>query len=203
MCSRFEMRWTKKDLEDLREILVQVSTPCVPWPDVKEEGTRDYAPSEVLPIFTPQGFVPMSWGFPLPKSRIINGRAESLLKKPLFQSLWSEGRCLIPATRFYEWHRERPYAIHTEDPLLFMAGLYRSTPRPDLGIFGEFIILTQASRPPMNRIHSRMPVLLPRHKLADYLSEERIPESFDAFLGANSSLILDPLHGEQLSFFDV
>ncbi|PKK40032.1 hypothetical protein ABB02_00827 [Clostridiaceae bacterium JG1575] len=203
MCSRFEMSWTKRDLENLREILAQFSAPSMPWPKEDPVGPQDYAPSEVLPIFTPQGFVPMRWGFPMGTKRIINGRAESLLKKPFFRSLWGEGRCLIPATRFYEWHRERPYAIHLKDSLLFMAGLFRPMPPCDRGPTGEFIILTQEASPPMNRIHSRMPVLVPRHALKDYLREEAIAESFNPFLGEGSALIIEPLHGEQLSFFDV
>src|SRR5512137_2477219 len=38
--------------------------------------------------------------------RSINARAESLEQKPLFRSLLKTGRCLVPASGFYEWKKE-------------------------------------------------------------------------------------------------
>ena len=60
--------------------------------------------------------------------RPINARAESLFEKPMFRPLLKAGRCLVPASGFYEWKKEGkrkvPFYFHLpESPLFAFAGL--------------------------------------------------------------------------------
>ena len=49
----------------------------------------------------------MKWGYENPKdnTRIINARSETVLERPLFRNDFEYRRCIIPATKFYEWKR--------------------------------------------------------------------------------------------------
>ena len=94
-------------------------------------------------------------------SKPINARAETLLEKPTFRGAIKQRRCLIPADGFYEWHTEgkikTPHHIHLKDGRLFaFAGLWEEW-------HGErtCAIITTEPNSLMERIHNRMPVILP------------------------------------------
>jgi putative SOS response-associated peptidase YedK len=89
---------------------------------------------------------------------LINARAETLAERPVFRDAFERRRCLIPADGFYEWEAipggtKQPYVFSPADahPLGF-AGLY--------GRRGTCAIVTSAARPPVDRLHDRMPVVL-------------------------------------------
>ena len=48
------------------------------------------------------------WGIPMIRksSLIINSRREKVMSSPIFSRLLDTGRCLIPASGYYEWKRE-------------------------------------------------------------------------------------------------
>jgi putative SOS response-associated peptidase YedK len=76
----------------------------------------------------------------------------------------------VPADGFYEWGGEggdrHPFWFHARrgDPLLF-AGLYRSD---DEGACG-FAILTTAANQTVATVHHRMPVIVPREQIDEWL----------------------------------
>ena len=51
----------------------------------------------------------MSWGFRqfTGSGLIINARAESVIDKPMFRDSILQRRCVIPASWFYEWNRQK------------------------------------------------------------------------------------------------
>ena len=119
--------------------------------------------SEPLALIVEHGKVVsrhMRWGFEGPKGGlIINARAETIRQKPMFSALAERQRCALPATGYFEWRKadRQKFAIACENKKLFyLAGLYR------YGANGlECVVLTQPPLPEIERIHNRMPVILP------------------------------------------
>lgn len=125
---------------------------------------------------------PMTWGF-LPhwakpdfRHRPINARAETVAQKPIFRDAWRRARrCLIPASGFYEWEQtlagKMPWAIAAADgELLAMAGIWDEWHDAEANAHSSFAILTRPAEPPVDRLHERMPVLIPLHHQALWLS---------------------------------
>lgn len=86
-------------------------------------------------------------------------------------------RCLIPADGFYEWAtqdgRKQPYRILMKDRSLFaLAGLWNTWKAPDGKPVESFTIITTAPNSLMEKIHNRMPVILPREEEAKWLNPE-------------------------------
>lgn len=98
------------------------------------------------------------WGFENPRSGapVINARAESLTKLPMFKELLATNRCLIPADGFYEWKDRQPYYFQLPNGHLFaFAGLWRND---------RCVIITRAADTAVRTIHDRMPfILTPEH----------------------------------------
>lgn len=103
---------------------------------------------------------------------LINARSETLDEKQSFKTAFARRRCIIPASGFYEWHREGekkiPYYISRRDksPMAF-AGLWemrKSEKISDDGLTEEILIsttiVTTKSHGEFANIHSRSPVVL-------------------------------------------
>lgn len=109
--------------------------------------------------------------------RPINARAESLEEKPLFRSLLRNGRCLVPASGFYEWKKEGkrrvPFYIHLpESPLFAFAGLYDTWQGPDGTPVLTYTIITCEPNELLAEVHNRMPVILSRKDEERWLSRD-------------------------------
>ena len=99
-------------------------------------------------------------------ARMINARSETVATLPAFRESLAKRRCIIPATRFYEWQKvgksRIPYTILRNDgfPMSF-AGLWASWRNPETH---ERVlscsIVTTAANTPMRSLHDRMPVIL-------------------------------------------
>ena len=139
--------------------------------DVKTDG--EVFPSDTVPVVASSralkpAVFPMEWGFVLPDGRrIINARSETARERPLFSEGMARRRCAVPAVCYYEWTHTGPrnkYAIRPPEGMTWLAGLYRlQAGRP------AFVILT---RPPVREItfiHNRMPVLLPRDRIGEWI----------------------------------
>lgn len=112
---------------------------------------------------SPNKGVLMQWGLIPPWTKdarsnfkMINARAETILEKPTYRTLFKNNRCLIPFNAFYEWKREGrskvPYLFHDKrEPYLAFAGLYEN---------GTFTIITTKANSSMKGAHDRMPVIL-------------------------------------------
>ena len=102
----------------------------------------------------------------------INARAETALDSPAFGPALRQRRCIIPVDAFYEWDRSvtphQPFAIGAaEDGLLALAGI--SSPPFDSAL-PSAAILTTSPDELLSPIHTRMPVILSRDALSDWLS---------------------------------
>jgi putative SOS response-associated peptidase YedK len=116
----------------------------------------------------------MRWGYQLGKRSLINTRAETIRDKDYYSADFSDHRCLIPASGFYEWdHRKNKYYLHTADPVLYLAGIYQLTADP----FAGFSIITRPAVQTL-AIHDRVPVILDRGKAAAWLNRAAVSDLF-------------------------
>ncbi len=131
--------------------------------------------SRTLELFK-WGLIP-SWAKdPKIGNRMINARAETLAEKPSFRAALKRRRCLIPADGFYEWKREgkskTPMYIQLKDGGLFaFAGLWEVWKSPDESLIKSCAIITTTPNTLVEKIHDRMPVILP-------------PQAYDLWLTA-------------------
>lgn len=101
-------------------------------------------------------------------NRLINARGETLAEKPSFRMAYKKQRCLIPATGFYEWRRNRDgrtktpmhIALKSGAPFAF-AGLWDVWHAPTGERIPSCTIITTEPNDLMAPIHNRMPVILP------------------------------------------
>lgn len=110
----------------------------------------------------------------------INARAGSLAEKPMFSPLLTSGRCLVPASGFYEWKKEGrrkiPFYFHLPgEPLFAFAGLYDTWQAPDGNALLTYTIITCQPNPLLAEVHDRMPVILTRENEERWLSHDSLP----------------------------
>ena len=118
---------------------------------------------------------------------MINARCETLAEKPSFRNLISRQRCVIPMQGFYEWSvlnsdRGKPtkqahYVSRADGEVMTVAGLWSSWIDPiqkqdDLAlkpVFKTCTIITTDANDALRPIHHRMPVILERDAVAQWL----------------------------------
>ena len=105
------------------------------------------------------------------KATTFNTKIETAHEKPSFRTAWERGRCIIPASGYYEWTgakgQKTPWFIspQTNLPVFFFAGLY--APLAEGGM--SCSILTRPALPELEHLHPRMPVMLSGGELMPWL----------------------------------
>ena len=125
---------------------------------------------------------PMIWGYSVEgaKGPVFNARSETAGERPMFRDGWASRRCVIPASGFYEWgpgadETKTKYAIQPMGAAVtFLAGIYRFEERRGVR-YPAFTILTREALGGMTAIHDRMPVILAREQIADWLDPAADP----------------------------
>lgn len=116
------------------------------------------------------------WGFPswTKNGVIFNARSETVFEKRMFRECIRTKRCAVPASRFYEWNgnKERFTFTREDGELLYLAGCYEQFDGED-----RFVILTTEADEVMQPVHDRMPVVLKKEQLADWIYDERAAEA--------------------------
>ncbi len=145
-------------------------------------GTRyEIFPTDMVAIVTREGaqnFIDgAKWGFKnhYDNRPLINARGETVDEKKTFKSMFEHGRCIIPATAFFEW-RKNPDGSKTKmqisvkaTPVFGMAGLYRAEHDETGNTILRCAIITTAANQAMTDIHDRMPVILPSERTGIWL----------------------------------
>lgn len=169
MCGRYIL-YTDDEQKEIRSIVDEVNRK-----HNVELKKGDIYPSQVAPVYWAQeGQMTldlMKWGYRIPtmKRLIINARSETVTEKRLFKKDFQEHRCLIPATGFYEWDKNKSKHLFSGDePLIYMGGIFRENVESK-----EFSILTHESSGPVAAIHDRMPVIIAKEHLIDFLNDEQ------------------------------
>jgi putative SOS response-associated peptidase YedK len=139
------------------------------------------------------GLIP-SWAKdPSIGSRMINARAETIEEKPAFRASFKRHRCLILADGFFEWKKilegkketKQPYCIRLKDDQPFaFAGLWDHWTSPTGDEKLTCTIITTAPNSLMAEIHDRMPVILDKDSMWDWLDLDASPIALHALLQA-------------------
>jgi len=98
------------------------------------------------------------WGL---RGKFVNLRAETVQAK-----FKTSGRCLVPASGFYEWQasagRKQPYYFSPADgPLLALGAIWERE---------TFSLITTEPNATLHGIHDRMPVIIARNDYAAWLA---------------------------------
>ena len=118
----------------------------------------------------PQAFG-MKWGYKLPDGKLIfNARSETAAQKAMFADGMRQRRCLIPADCYYEWQKtaqgKQKYQLAPSNANgFFLAGIYRIEQGSAV-----FSVLTKEPVESIAFIHHRMPVILPKEAMSDWLN---------------------------------
>lgn len=172
-----ELREIVKEMNRSRlaeQFLKQFQVSCSP------EG--EIFPSTVLPAIAMsksgiERVFPMKWGFRQKNGLLINARVETAAEKPTFCELWMNHRCVIPVSWYFEWdhdNHKKPvnkYALKpVQSGIIWLAGLYRMEDG-----FPAFVILTQQASERLSWMHDRMPVLLPKNFITEWINPGKNP----------------------------
>ena len=125
---------------------------------------RDITPGMTVPVLFGENAQvqkhTMRWGLHVKSIShlVINTRSETADVRPLTADSYHSRRCVLPARGFYEWDRDgnRYRFTFPDQHILLLGGIY------DLNE-GEkrFSILTKNANRDMEKVHERMPVIIP------------------------------------------
>ena len=137
------------------------------------------------------GLIPTWAKDPSIGSRMINARAETLEEKPAFRTAFKRRRCAILADGFFEWKKitegeketKQPYFIRMIDDRPFaFAGLWETWKSPDGEEKRTCTIITTTPNSLMAEIHDRMPVILDKISIWDWIDPETSSIALHALL---------------------
>jgi putative SOS response-associated peptidase YedK len=178
MCGRYQ--FTAEESAEILQIIQEVQEKCgAKAAEAVRQG--EVVPGCRMPVLvgTEAGPSPelMVWGFRMPKSLLINAKAETALEKPTFAESAKRRRCVVPSTGFFEWDGDRRKYRFTlpGSQALYMAGFYDVR-----GGVPSYVILTTAANDSMRKIHDRMPLVLTREQIGPWLTD---PDATERFLG--------------------
>jgi putative SOS response-associated peptidase YedK len=148
---------------------------------VEDTDNFNAYPTQLLPVIKKDndnltltnyhwGLVP-KWSEKMQDFRPLNNaRLETLMEKRTFSGLVAKQRCVVPADGYYEWRKNDegkkfPYFIKREhNETLFFTGLYQKNNNI------EFSVITTAAQGELTDIHHRMPVILKKEEIQNYLN---------------------------------
>jgi len=109
----------------------------------------------------------MTWGYERTDgSLLINARAESVEEKRTFASDFQLRRCAILVTGFFERGKDEErtkFLFRAEGPCMYLGAIFNTE--------GRYTILTTEANSSVRGIHHRMPVIVPKGKLLEWLKD--------------------------------
>ncbi len=129
---------------------------------------------------------PMIWGYQIEGMNrpLLNARTETAMTKKTFAESWMEHRCIVPASWYFEWEHHtisdgrkitgQKYAIMPKNSeLTWLCGLYRLENN-----YPHFVILTREPGKEIEFIHDRMPLIMPKDVVNDWINPKNNPSYF-------------------------
>ena len=179
MCGRF---YTDFDDAQYREMLAMLYLKSERDAGLLMLKNGEVFPTDQVAALDASGARAMRWGFARfdGKGKVINARSESALEKTMFRApmmtqagLPQTGRCLIPASAYFEWETREKQKIKYQlrparEGLFTFAGLYRSEAGSDTPVF---VILTAPAVEGISFIHDRMPLSLAPEQREAWLNQ--------------------------------
>jgi len=187
MCGRFTQYFTYAELHEFWSMFIKSDAPaplgnlqpryhiCPTDPIVAVLQTKTGLSLERVRW----GLAPFWWKQPLKKlPATFNARAETVAEKPMFREAFKQRRCIIPASGYYEWQDradgKQPWYFTAKngDPILLIAGLWESWKNPEAPhdtVRSATMVITEPNTF-VATLHDRMPVLLTREAMGDWLS---------------------------------
>lgn len=161
---------------------------------IEYQQRQEIFPTQKSPILLSENQLEFAkWGFKNEYSSqpIINSRLETVTDKKMFQEPFTEGRCLIPATSFFEWQKVNQdkikRKIFVENQFIFsMAGISKK-----VGQHRVYSILTMEANEAFKDIHHRMPVILNGFDELKYLNKNTsLKDVLQMCVSANQVLLV-------------
>ncbi|WP_417308119.1 SOS response-associated peptidase [Devosia sp.] len=177
MCGRYAATLPPEQLAELFQLLNTIAFP----------PRYNIAPTQPIAVIWEQqarrtiqlvrwGFVPSWVKDPREFTLLINARAETMAEKPSFRNAVRNGRCIVPASGYYEWKTgpdgsKQPYYITMADgsPMMF-AGLYSQWAGPDGEEVDTACIVTVEPNTEVRAIYNRMPAILTGEAIEAWLN---------------------------------
>ena len=187
MCGRFYIA-EEDTAEDLQRIIDSLNRRYNGNSPAKTKG--EIRPTDIIPVIANSPSMAISayamkWGYTMPDGKpMFNARSETAATKPMFADGMKQRRCIIPATLYFEWEKHGTQKIKhaifpTGSDMIYMAGVYRIEDKR-----AACSILTRMPADCIAHIHDRMPVILPREAVSDWLNLRYDPqEVLSAALG--------------------
>jgi len=200
MCTRYALEKDLPELKDIFEIakrspLTSKFVDTHARPLVIDGEVR---PTDIVPVIAPnakgiKSVFPMQWGFIARdgKRSLFNARVESAMEKPTFRDAWYSHRCIIPASYYFEWEHFKStdgkvkagdkYAIQPNGcTVTWLCGLYRIEDG-----YPVFVVLTKEPTAELSKIHDRMPLILPKERIDEWISPASNPDKIIPYALSN------------------
>lgn len=176
MCGRFESKKIDKAVLDQlmeRDLKLEVDS------EIEKRGVEDIRPTQkILSILTEhEAYLvkKVNWGikFKSDSPLIFNSRIETIKEKEYWSRLFSNNKCIIPMSGYYEWKTEgkkkTKYRIFLPDQEVFYtAGIYHID--KSKGIYAS-MITTEANKF-ASQVHHRMPIILDLENALGVLNDD-------------------------------
>lgn len=176
MCGRYGF-----SIKDEREFLNRFEIETL---NFQLRESYNVAPTQEMPVVerqSPNSAHLRKWGIQpgWSKMLLINAQAEKLTSSSLWSKAFIENRCIIPATYFFEWKRlsdgKQPYLIKLKNQRLFgFAGLLVKHHDAKKQEKDGYVIITTTPNFLMEKIHTRMPVILRRENEDEWLDPDNV-----------------------------
>ena len=147
---------------------------------LKKDGdikSQDIAPVIATSNKSKLTYFPMIWGYSMPedpKTRrsepLLQARIETVASSTAWKENYERRRCVVPASYFFigssagrDTYLVQPAGSHTT----LFAGIYRLEDN-----FPRFILLTRPASPEIKDVCDRMPVILPKDAVKEWIDPE-------------------------------
>ena len=189
MCGRFVSTSSASDVAQAFEAMVKA---------VEVAPNYNVAPTAtiygVVSLETQRYVENFSWGL-VPvwakdrsrASSLINARSETIAEKPSFRGLLKRHRVVVPLTGYYEWKsvevpgeakafKQPYYFTPTQSELFAVAGLWTTWHEPgspeNAPALHSCVLITTSANDMVTPVHNRMPVLLDRDGIDEWINDD-------------------------------
>lgn len=126
--------------------------------------TGEIFPSnDVLCIIPKESKIDLSvkkWGIQN-KTLQINAKLETINDKPTYDA-FKHNRCAVLCNGFYEWDKDKQkYYIDFEESYMYLACIFNEN--------NELLIVTTSSNDEFSKIHERMPIVMNKQEMLNYV----------------------------------